>query len=184
MRSFRTPGVACLVLCGLLLGGCNADDPGDEQPDLSKVRKFGGGYPIYYAGDEVAGHPLEEVFGEEGGGVFIYGDCDATDGSCFPPLQIHNYDVCDWPPQFNKEAGPLYDFRGAKARGGGTSNEDPMEIFTGRTTVKIGAEDAQLTKAAAAALRTVRQLRRPSRLPPPAPGSLQGKLPCPDKPGG
>ncbi len=159
------------------------DDVGGEQPDLSKVRKFDGGYPIYYAGDEVAGHPLEEVFGEEGGGVFIYGDCETTGEygeGCPPPLQIHNYDICDWPPSFNK--GPLYDFRGAKARGGGRSNEDPMEIFTGRTTVKIGSEDA-LTKAAAAALRTVRQARPPSRLPPPAPGSLQGKLPCPDKPG-
>lgn len=161
------------------------DDVGGEQPDLSKVRKFGGGYPIYYAGDEVAGHPLEEVFGEEGGGVFIYGDCEPEptgDGeTCNPPLQIHNYDICDRPPpSFNK--GPLYDFRGAKARGGGMSNEDPMEIFTGRTTVKIGAED-ELTKAAAAALRTVRQAWPPSRLPPPAPGSLQGKLPCPDKPG-
>jgi hypothetical protein len=104
-------------------------------------------------------------------------------GAAFPPFQIHNYDICEWPPGFNKEGGPLYDFRGAKARGGERSHEDPMEIFTGNTTVKIGSEDVELTKAAAAALRTVRQARPPSRLPPPAPGSLQGKLPCPDEPG-
>ncbi len=174
-------------LCGLLLGGCSADDVFDEPPSLDKVGKFEGGYPIYYAGDEVGEHQLEEVFGEEGGGVFIYGHCDpppTTDAGCPPPLQIHNYAICDWPPSFNEEDGPLYDFRGTKARGGGTSNEDQMEIFTGRTTVKIGSEDVKLTKAAAAALRTVRQSQPPSRLPPPAPGSLQGTLPCPDRRGG
>jgi hypothetical protein len=174
-----TPLLCLIALCGCLLGGCGADDIFDKPPDLGEVREFDD-HALYYAGDEVAGHPLEEVIGH----FFLYGRCDpppTTDAGCPAPLSIHNYDICDWPPSFND--GPLHDFRGAKARGDGTSIEDPMEIFTGHTTVKIGSEDAELTKAAAAALRTVHQSRPPSRLPPPASGSLQGKLPCPDKPG-
>lgn len=94
------------------------DDLLDEKPDLSEVRKPDD-YAIYYAGEEVAGHPLEEVMGK----IFIYGRCDPPPTGeygegCPPPLQIHNYDACDWPPTFSQ--GPLYDFRGAKARGGGT----------------------------------------------------------------
>lgn len=168
-----------------LLGGCSTEDLFDDPPDLSEVRKFGGGYPIYYAGDEVAGHPLEEAMGAEGGGVFIYGRCDpppTTDAGCPPPLQIHNYDICEWPPSFNEGKGPLYDFRGAKARGGGAGIEDSLEIFTGRTTVKVSSEEQSIAKAAARQLRSVRD-PRPSRLPPPVPGALQGKLPCPEKRG-
>ncbi len=53
-----------------------------------------------------------------------------------------------------------------------------MEIFTGRTTVVIFGNGGSVTKAAARQLRNVHQNHAPSRLPAPAPGSLEEKLPC------
>lgn len=56
--------------------------------------------------------------------------------------------------------------------------EHSVEIFTGRTTITIGGgSDPKMLRAALRQLRDVHQAK-PSRLPPPAPGSLSGKLPC------
>jgi hypothetical protein len=53
-----------------------------------------------------------------------------------------------------------------------------MEIFTGRTTIVVFGNEKALIKSAARELREVHQTEAASRLPPPAPGSLEGKLPC------
>lgn len=58
-----------------------------------------------------------------------------------------------------------------------------FEVFTGRTTVVILGTRGSYVRTAARELRDVRQAQRPALLPPPAPGSLRGDLPCRGKPG-
>ncbi len=73
----------------------------------------------------------------------------------------------------------LYEFRGAKATGGGGRYEvSPMEIFTGRTTIIVFGSEKSLIKTAARELREVHQAQAAPRLSPPARGFLQQKLPC------
>ncbi len=88
-RSLR---VSCLGVAVFLLSGC-----ANEAPSLKEVRRFDA-YPVYYAGKEVAGFPLEYVLGGEqqidprsGAWIFIYGRCvDPPDeGGCPYPVQIH-----------------------------------------------------------------------------------------------
>ncbi len=189
MNLLRTNRVAWLgLLCGVILCGCGGNDgPGLES--LSEAKEFDSF--VYYAGEEVAGLPLEGI--EEGKGqppswYFYYGDCDPpgglfAEGGCELPLQIHNYSTCRrWADLLHLEHD-IFDFRGAKAAGSGRGIENPVEIFTGRTTVVIFATHGNVAKSAARELRDVRQTRPPSLLPPPAPGSLHGELPCQRKPG-
>lgn len=165
----------------IVISGCSEFGANDE-PSLRKVRAFDG-YRVYYAGGEVVGRPITSILGEaeekdpgSGAWVFIYGRCENPpegEGGC-APFQIHNYSTCSrWAGRLN-QGSPLRPFRGAKARylpPGYT-----VEIFTGRTTITIGG-DPKMLKAALRQLRGVHQ-SKPSRLPPPAPGSLSGKLPC------
>jgi hypothetical protein len=157
------------------------------------VKKFKG-YPVYYAGEEVLAQPITEDLGgeeqvspQERVWFFIYGDCELPsegEGGC-APFQIHNYSTCSrWASQLeqapiglNRRAA-LRPFRGAKARY--LRAEHSIEIFTGRTTITIGGgPDPKMLKTALQQLREVHQAE-PSRLAPPAPGSLSGKLPCQD----
>lgn len=159
----------------------------DDEPSLSEFKQFRA-YPVYYPGESVDGHSLREVLGDptqygdkrDTTWILIYGRCQdrPDEGGCPYPVQVHNYSTCTrWATQLDRNPRQLFDFRGAKAirlfQGGGAG----WEIFTGRTTVTISAEDQQLLHTTARALRTVDQ-EHPSPLPPPAPGSLQGKLPC------
>lgn len=174
---------------GLCLGACAEDKPANapDRPSLSEIRKFRA-YPVYYSGTSVAGNALLEIFGDpsqhedkrDTAWVLIYGDCDAEEGGCLPPLSIHSYSTCA------RWAGPdarLIDVRGAKATKPFGEIRPALEIFTGRTTVTIGAESQAVLDSAVQALREVHQ-KKPSRLlPPPVPGSLSGELPCQDGPG-
>jgi hypothetical protein len=189
----RIPRVACLgLLCGSILSGCagTAFDS-SQKPSLSEARKFDT-YPLFYSGYEVSGLPLEDDEGGDwsssrvGSWTFYYGDCDPhprgglfEGSSCSPPLQIQNWSICGRVPGKAHRKAHLLDFQGTKAvrRGNGE-----WEIFTGRTTVVIFAREENLAKAAARQLRNVRLGRRASRLPPPVPGSLSGKLPCQQRP--
>jgi hypothetical protein len=147
---------------------------------LSEVRKFDA-YPVYYARKEVAGLPLEDLEGAEGGYYrrsigwsFYYGDGDPpsglfAEGGCQPPLQIQNYSSCRWWASLFSGKSDMFDFRGTKAareRGRG------FEVFTGHTTVVIYGTRGRFVKSAARQLRDVRQADRPALLPPPAPGTL------------
>jgi len=180
---------AAAFAAGLCLGACAEDKPEDapDQPSLSEIREFRA-YPVYYSGTSVAGNALLKIDGDpehqedklDTTWVLIYGDCDAEDGGCFPPVQIHSYSTCA------RWAGPdaqLIDVRGAKATKPMRGTGGALEIFTGRTTVTIGAESQAVLDSAVQALREVHQ-KKPSRLlPPPVPGSLSGELPCQDGPG-
>jgi hypothetical protein len=173
-------------LCLIALGGC-----AENTPSLEEVKKFEG-YPVYYAGEEVLGRPITEEIGgqeqvkpRERVWFFIYGNCESPpegEGGC-APFQIHNYSACSrWANRFDQvpiglnRRAALRPFRGAKARY--QRAEHSIEIFTGRTTITIGGgSDPKMLKTALRQLREVHQAK-PSRLPPPAPRSLSGKLPC------
>lgn len=190
VSSLRLPRWTLLAwlngLCLIALAGC-----AEDAPSLEEVKTFKG-YPVYYAGEEVLGRPITGDLGGEGQvnprervWFFIYGDCEDPpegEGGC-APFQIHNYSTCSrWASQLtqapvglNRRAA-LRPFRGAKARY--RRAEHSVEIFTGRTTITIGGgSDPKLLETALRQLREVHQAE-PSRLPPPAPGSLSGKLPC------
>jgi hypothetical protein len=186
----RILGIACVsLLAGLILGSCAAD----AAPSLNEVKKFDA-YRLYYASAEVAGLQLEEILGDPSQNNqrsafnFIYGTCELEGEdhpSCAPPIEIQVFSTCRrW---FSAISGKrrIYAFRGAKATGGkgGVEGGSPIEVFTGRTTVVIWAEDRNILKAAAHQLRDVRAAGPQLHLPPPVPGSLSGKLPCQRKPG-
>jgi hypothetical protein len=180
-----TPLLACLsALCLIALVGCAND--AEDAPILKEVKEFEG-YPVYYAGKEVLGRPITEDLGgeaqvppQERVWFFIYGDCE--DPPC-APFQIHNYSTCSrWANSLSQapvglgHRAPLRPFRGAKARY--LRAEQSVEIFTGRTTITIGGgSEPKMLKTALRQLREVHQ-EEPTRLPPPVPGSLTGKLPC------
>lgn len=145
-------------------------------------------YPVYYSDTSVAGNALVEIFGEpslhedkrDTAWILIYGDCDAEEGGCFPPLSIHSYSTC---ARWADPDAKFSDIRGAKATIPTGEIRPALEIFTGRTTVTIGADNKHLLDSAVQALREVHE-KKPSRpLPPPVPGSLRGELPCQDRPG-
>jgi hypothetical protein len=185
MAFLRRIGVPLIGVAALLLGGCGGDgvDDGDEALVLANARHFES-YRVYYAGTEVAGQPLEPL----GTGVgpdsratswfFIYGHCDADDfpageGGCQPPLQIHNYSVCERRPDL-ADARRRLEIRGVPVA---ESPEGGLELTTGATTITIGATERTLALAAVRGLRAVREAR-PGPLPAAIPGSLQGTLPC------
>jgi hypothetical protein len=110
--------------------------------------------------------------------TFIYGKCTPppSEGGCAPPLEVQVWSACVRSVSRNRH---LYEFRGAKATGGGGRYEiSPMEIFTGRTTVIVFSDERSLTKTAARELREVHEAQVAPRLPSPARGSLKGELPC------
>jgi hypothetical protein len=185
MNLHRLTRFACLVfLGGFLFCSWAAAD----APKLTEVKKFDG-YHLYYAGIQVVGVPFVDV--EKGewpkdsrlaDWTFYYGDCALPEGEggCSVPLQIQNYSTCRrWADAYPGEPR-LFNFRGAKAAW--VSSAGSLEIYTGRTTVVIFANRKSIARRAARLMRGVRQAR-PTRLPAPGPGSLEGDLPCQNKPG-
>lgn len=197
----RVAYIACQgILCVLILSGCGSNHTPTHSEDareakLREIRRFDA-FPIYYAGNPVAQLQLTGISGEDWetgmgpGPDFGYGRCELpsgflAEGGCSLPLSVQNWSTCyRWPGSFSHHRDPhgLFDFRGAKAtrREGGSE----LEIFTGRTTVVIWADQRKWAISAARQLRDVRQDHAPSLLPPPVPGSPEGKLPCQSKPHG
>lgn len=180
------------MVCGALLGGCGsqAEETASPPPSLREAKRFDR-FPVYFAGREIAGLPLTAVseashgrFGTEV--TFAYGHCDQPDGlfeegGCSLPLSIQNWSTCvRWGKQLHDPLRAI-DLRGAKATHGGGGSQ--LEVFTGSTTVVIWAHERSVAESAARELRDVRPSNRTTRLAPPVPGSLQGKLPCQGKPG-
>jgi hypothetical protein len=201
LRTVVSATCVALALAAAFAGSASAAVPG-----FGAAKAFHK-YPVYWAGEEVLGMPLEDIEGHAGyekhapsGWSFLYGSCElsGTDHpSCALPLQIQVDSTCRrWASELNR-LKDVVPFRGAKAvwhpgiplEGGGEDEAGPLEIFTGRVTVVILVEPYGLKHTyhlsdpekvafeAAGQLRTVRQTS-PLPLPPPVPGSLNGKLAC------
>jgi hypothetical protein len=92
----------------------------------------------------------------------IYGDCDASDGGCAPPLEIQTWPACDrsfadydFSPLFFPKPR-LRRLRGvpsARFKGG----DERLELYTGDVTVAIWGDGAGRVARAAEALRTTPQ---------------------------
>jgi hypothetical protein len=160
---------------------------------ITRVSCSSCGRPICPECAEVAGLQLEEILGDpshnnrQSAFNFIYGTCELEGEdhpSCAPPIEIQVFSTCRrW---FSAISGKrhLYAFRARRRRGkGGLEGGSPIEVFTGRTTVVIWAEDRNILKTAARQLRDIRAAGSQLHLPPPISGSLWGKLPCQQKPG-
>ena len=145
---------------------------------------FSADFTLYYLDDSYNGLPLTFADFSSGSGTglsrarsFIYGDCTPPvggDGGCAPPIEIQNWSICTRFPRlyrYPRSAPRTSPLRGAQSlpAGGG------LDIYTGRTTVVIFGEDG---RAISAALRRVADDVAPETLPPPAPGALEGELPC------
>jgi hypothetical protein len=182
--------ISSLALLAVLPAGCAANN---DDLTLADAQAFDA-YRLYYSGPEAAGLPLKAVVkgwatdrhsrqqGQRAiDWTFVYGDCTppASEGGCAPPLQVQVWSACVRSIGSKRH---LYEFRGAKATGvGGRVEVSPMEISTGRSTIIVFGNEKSMIKAAARELREVHQTQAASRFPPPARGSLEGKLPCQPK---
>ncbi len=166
-----------VVAGGFVMSSCGGQD---GSPDLQSAKDFQG-FSLYFVGSSFHGLALTAVLSTPGRGgrvrswSFIYGDCDPgggffDDGGCAPPLEVQNWSICErYPALYGKDRPRLRAFRGARLA------NSPTEIYTGHTTVVVfGERRAGVLRA----LRRVGQRAAGQRLPPPAPGTLKGGLPC------
>lgn len=159
-------------------------------------------YPVYWAGAEVLGIPLEDIEGHAGyekhapsGWSFNYGTCElpeTDEPSCALPVEIQVDSTCTrWADELNRPEN-LVHFRGAVANwrpGAPFPGEHGVEIFTGRVTIVVFTEPFALKqgyhlsdpeKVASEVMNQLRTVHQssPRPLAPPVPGSLAGKLAC------
>lgn len=205
LRAVVSAFCVALAIATVCAGNASAAVPG-----LGAAKAFHR-YPVYWAGEQFLGMPLEDIGDYTGyekragsGWSFLYGTCElsgADHPSCAPPLQIQVDSTCErWASRLN-HVGDLVPFRGARAiwhpgiplDGGGEAEAGPLEIFTGRVTVVVfvepfglrhtyGLNDAEkVAFKTAGLLRTVHQTS-PKPLAAPVPGSLAGQLPCQKSP--
>lgn len=200
----RNAALVTIVLAALGGGGCNG------QPAKLKLKSNSGTeqaraykrFPVYYAGEKVAGLPLTAVNREpvtappgtptapkirRAGGVssfdFIYGSCDipSVGEGCSLPLTIQVWPACArYPALYGGGPGSPVPkktrIRGVPAAyfEGGYR----LEIQTGASTVVIFGGRSKM-RAAVAALEGLNVNVRPGqKLPQPVPGALDGSLPC------
>jgi hypothetical protein len=196
------------ILLAILGGGCGGQQP-MKQPvklkgnsSLEEARAFRA-FPVYYAGETVAGFPLTAVNREpvtappgtpvapklrRAGDVssfdFAYGSCSMPSAGkgCSLPLSIQVWPACArYPALYNSNGfgGPVPKktrIRGVPAAyfEGGYR----LEIQTGASTIVIFGARSRM-RAAVAALEALNMNVGPGqRLPPPPPGALDGSLAC------
>jgi len=133
--------------------------------------------PAYKPSTKRIPAPISPRFG------FIYGTCKpapgTTEGGCSPPLQVQNFEICAVnPSSYGLRAAQLT----RRIRGVPILTKDrpsSVELFTGHTTISISARSWELAARAIADLRSFDgNIGANGKLPPPAPGALQGRLRC------
>ena len=192
------------IIVATLAAGCQ-EHPAKPTPkpkgnsSLDEARAFTA-FPVYYAGEKVAGLSLTSVNREpvtappgtpvapklqQAGDVssfdFSYGTCLVP--ACSLPLSIQIWPACArYPALYSTNplgAGPVprkTSIRGVPAAyfEGGYR----LEIQTGASTIVIFGARSRM-RAAVAALEGLNTAVDPGqKLPPPAPGALDGSLPC------
>jgi hypothetical protein len=114
----------------------------------------------------------------------VYGDCDASEGRCAPPLNIQIWPACERnlaSYEFDGEPYPNEPLtvRDTRAAFFGSDGDARVEVYTGDVTVVVfGDEKEQLLRAAGTLRQANGAVRSTDVLPPPIPGALQGNLSC------
>jgi hypothetical protein len=153
-------------------------------PEASRFQDF----PVFYSGREVAGDDLSAVFrneleyrSDQVSVLFTYGKCEieGSDEGCAPPIEIANEPACmrNFALYGDSAVAAPTRIRGAPASffEGGSR----LEIQTGETTIVIFGYTKRDVLAVAKTLRGVNvDVATEEPLPPPAPGAVEGKLPC------
>jgi hypothetical protein len=182
----RCNALAMFLAAMLSVAACGDSDSSDDGSSgitLPDEAKSFAEYRLYYLGAAYGDLPLTyaELGPGSGEGIrrafdFIYGSCTPSgdDGGCAPPLDVQNWSICTRFPALypgpTPETDPLHGAQTHPAGGG-------LDVYTGRTTVVIfgqGSHKPEIVQS----LRRVADGVKPRRLPPPAPGALEGKLPC------
>jgi hypothetical protein len=180
-----------------------------EQPvklkgtsSLGEARAYQG-FPVYYAGDEVAGFPLtavnrEEVTAPPGTSVasklrgarnvssfdFLYGSCGTPSKGegCSLPLSIQVWPACArYPALYDSNFPGTPTPKKTRIRGVPAAYFEGgyrLEIQTGATTIVIFGGRRKMRTAVAALEGLNVDVRPGQKLPPPVPGALDGSLPC------
>jgi len=194
--------LSAVAICAAVIAGIGyaldqrerqATPPPRGNFDVARAARFDE-FTLYFLGQSFEGLPLTAVLRRRERPVrgepvranfvsFLYGDCQPVDeNDCALPLEAaQNWPLCERSPALYTEAGrPLVGkrltVRGVPARifEDGTR----LELYTGRTTVVLFGRPDQIRRAAAK-LRPANARGKPGdRLPPPAPGGIEGKLPC------
>lgn len=172
---------SALVAVALILSACGESESPASTSELTAAESYDD-YALYYVGSSFGNLPLTSAALGPGSGTdrkrawdFIYGDCTPSGGdapSCAPPLDVQNWSICTrFPARYPGPTPETTTVHGAETlpAGGG------LDVYTGQTTVVIfGANKSQVIRS----LIPVGDDAGPNKLPPPAPGSLEGKLPC------
>jgi hypothetical protein len=142
-------------------------------------------FPVYNAGDEVAGLSLAATHRRADSAdfvSFIYGTCyNPTGDACAPPAEVQNWPACrrhlglykgpysPVPEPTTVRGAPAAFFEGGRR----------LEIQTGRSTVVVFARERSEALEIAEALRGVNvPTTDGDPLPRPAPGALTGAVAC------
>lgn len=162
------------------MSACAESRSPTSTPELTAAESYDD-YALYYLGSSFDGFPLTSAAMGPGSGTgrkrawdFIYGDCTPSgdEPSCTPPLDLQNWSICTrFPARYPGPTQKTTTIDGVETlpAGGG------LDVYTGLTTVVIfGGNRSQVIRS----LTPVSGEAGPGKLPPPAPGSLEGKLPC------
>jgi hypothetical protein len=95
--------------------------------------------PAYWLGPSFEGLPLRH----ETRTTFLYGDCDASEGGCAPPLQVHTHAACERNPLRIDVIPRIISVEGAATLDYG----DRLEVIAGPTDVVIFGVRAQARRA-------------------------------------
>lgn len=186
--------ICVLVALGIAGGALVSQRAGGDSPrgnsSLAEARAFTE-YPLYNAGDEVAGLPLSYVLKQPAGKTdsvtvsFMYGDCVAAedDAGCAPPIEIQNWPACVRNPSLYKGQGGFGPTpRETTVRGAPAAffeDGQRIDVQTGTTTVVVFGRSESEVAAVAGALRGVNNgVSETDPLPAPAPGAIEGALAC------
>jgi hypothetical protein len=163
-------------------GASRADAPPRGNFSLDQARTFTD-FPVYYAGDSVAGLSLSAVERTANDVSFVYGDCVAVDETGCPlPLEVQVWPACVrnfalYQKSPNAPSGQETSIRGVRALT--FDDGQRLEVQTRTATIVVFGDTKAIVARAARALRGVNiQDVAAAGLAPPVAGAVEGNLTC------
>jgi hypothetical protein len=152
--------------------------------NLREARAFRG-HPLYWLGPAWRGRHLvsvDDIQPRRSSLYFHYADCRRLDGGC-RGVWFQIRDVCTIPPPADRGPAPIVDLTRTRIRGTAAFfGFGQWEVYTGRVVIRVharGREARQVIAALRGLNAPAKGLRPGQPFPPPIPGALERKLPCP-----